>query len=67
MGDIGDQPVILDFCGGCGMLLPEGLGLAPVLEQVCENCGMEVNETDDRIQGTFTAAHAAALRDAYGQ
>jgi hypothetical protein len=43
---------ILDFCGNCGVLLTEGLGLETDPE--CANCNADVRETSSRIQGEFT-------------
>ena len=58
---------ILDFCGGCGMLLPRGMGNLPVDEQICENCGAEPAETDARIQGIFEEEAAHRMAKAVGQ
>ena len=57
---------ILDFCGGCGSLLPEGLGLEP--EPRCLNCSSHVKKKEDRIEGVFTDESAIRVaRLFYGQ
>jgi hypothetical protein len=57
--------VILDFCVGCGVLLPEGLGLKE--EQICDNCGLDVKPPECRAQGVFDEQSAEQLREAVGQ
>lgn len=57
---------ILDFCNGCGILIPEGMGTLPENKQVCENCGGAVFERDQRIQGVFEEEEAFRLRLALG-
>jgi hypothetical protein len=55
---------ILDFCGCCGVLLEEGLGLEE--EPTCSNCGVSVKDLKDRIQGSFTEEDATRLKAASG-
>ena len=42
------------------------MGTLPKDEQTCENCGGEVSERDERIQGVFEEEEAARLRLALG-
>ena len=57
---------ILDFCSGCGMLLPEGMGNLTKNEQICENCSAPVAESDTRIRGIFEEKAALRLSKAMG-
>lgn len=42
---------ILDFCGSCGVLLRDGQVQEGSFE--CENCGVDLEPTDSRLQGQF--------------
>lgn len=50
---------ILDFCGHCGVLLTEGLGLDH--EPECPNCGGDVGPREFRCQGEFSEEDARKL------
>ena len=55
--------VILDFCGRCGSLLEEGLGLE--FDPKCLNCGNSVKSRDNRAQGVFSDTDAGRLHKAF--
>lgn len=50
---------ILSFCGGCGILLPSGLGNEE--DSSCTNCNHNVKEKSDRIEGVFAEEDAQRL------
>ena len=46
--------IVIDFCGGCGVQLPEDMGTWSPEDQHCENCNHDVYKRENRLQGTFT-------------
>ena len=54
------MPVILDFCGYCGVILNEGQGLEE--NPHCFNCGADVTARDKRCQGIFSEEDANKMR-----
>ncbi len=53
---------ILSFCGHCGIILPEGLGLKD--NQDCPNCDLDVSKREHRPEGTFSEEDATRLEEA---
>lgn len=52
---------IVDFCGHCGILLEPGAGKRE--DPRCTNCGGNVKERENRIQGLFEDSDAERLHN----
>lgn len=52
----------LSFCGFCGVILPEGLGLQDHSD--CPNCDSDVSKREHRPEGTFSEIDATRLKEA---
>jgi hypothetical protein len=54
---------ILDFCGFCGALVPEGGAIEE--SPRCDECDNDIYRREHRIQGEFTEEEARRLHAAY--